>query len=219
MPDEDAYESPFFLSYARARESSPAAGDPDEYVEKFFHDLAENVGELISPPTRTPVGFMDREMRGGMWWTDELMRAVGSCQVLIVLLSARYLQSKWCHMEWHAFSLREVCGRPGRPAVPNQGCIVPVVWAPLHADLPDHISPRLIWSPTREPDPAVPLHYEENGIVGLMRMGLPKNSYEIVAWQLAKHIAEIYYNQRAEPRVFDLAELQNAVQGGAYDQR
>lgn len=219
MPDEDAYESPFFLSYARARESSPAAGDPDEYVEKFFHDLAENVGELISPPAGTPVGFMDREMGVGMWWTDELMRAVGTCQVLVALLSTRYLQSTWCRMEWHAFSQRNLCSRDGKPVVPNQGCIVPVIWAPLHRELPRHIRPRLIFSPTREPDPAVPGHYEEDGIFGLMRMGLPKNSYEIVAWQLAKRIAKIYYGQRAEPRIFDRAELQDAVQGGAYGKR
>ena len=205
------YGSPFFLSYARAREGS--AGDPDGYVKRFFDDLSDNVGVLISLPADIPVGFMDQKMRGGMWWTDELIRAVGTCQVLVALLSAAYLESQWCRMEWHAFSQRIVRGLAGRNASPNQGCIIPVLWAPLPSSLPGHISPRQIFSAAREPNRRVPAQYQENGIFGLMRMGEPKNSYEIVTWQLAKHIASIYHSQRAEPREFEIAELRSCLPG------
>jgi hypothetical protein len=211
---DDDYGPPFFLSYARAREGSARAGDPDEHVERFFNELWENVGELISGPAGVPPGYMDREMRGGMWWTDELMSAVGTCQILVALLSARYLNSQWCRMEWHAFSQRTVRRLDGADRSSHQSCIVPVIWAPFSSPLPDHIRPTLVFRPQREPNRRVPGQYEENGIFGLMRMGEPKNSYQIVAWQLAMTIAKIYHGQRTEPRVFELAELRECLPEG-----
>lgn len=215
MPDDEDYGSPFFLSYARVNESSARAGDADELVERFFHDLQENVGELISPPAAVPVGFMDRGVEAGMLWTDELIRAVGTCQVLVALLSVRYLRSDWCRMEWHAFTQRIVRPRMELAASPTQGCIVPVIWAPVPS-LPDHISLRQIFSPRREPNRNAPIQYQQNGVFGLMRVTELRKSYEIVAWELAKHIADIYHSQQVEHRTFELAELRNAVKG---DQR
>ena len=217
VPDDSDYGSPFFLSYARAREGSARARDADEHVEKFFHDLEENVSELISLPAAVPAGFMDREMRGGMWWTDELIRAVGTCRVLIALLSARYLSSKWCRMEWHAFSQRTVRARAGKKSSTNQSCIIPVIWAPLPCALPEHVSPTLVFSPTGDPNRRVPRHYRENGVYGLMRTGEPKNSYEIVAWRLAQNIASIYHSQLTERRTFELAELRSCLPGDDDD--
>jgi hypothetical protein len=215
VPDEEDYGSPFFLSYARAGQDSARAGDADERVEKFFHDLEENVGELISPPAAVPVGFMDREIEGGMWWTDELMRAVGTCQVLVALLSVRYLRSDWCKMEWHAFTQRTVRPRAEPVISPTQGCIVPVYWAPVPS-LPGHISLRQIFSPGRELNPGAPAQYKRNGIFGLMRTRDLANFYEIVVWELAMHIAKIYHSQRVEHRLFELAELRSAVEGDQY---
>ena len=209
--DSDDRGSPFFLSYARAWENS--AGDPDEYVKTFFDDLSDNVGVLTGLPPDVPVGFMDQNMRGGMWWTDELMRAVGTCQVLVALLSAAYLKSRWCRMEWHAFSRRIAREREDRDAPLNQGCIIPVLWAPLPASLPAHISARQIFSPAREPNRRVPAQYRENGIFGLMRMGEPKNSYEITTWQLAKLIANIYHSQVLEQHEFKPDELHSSLAG------
>ena len=100
---------------------SERGDDPDEHVEEFFHDLAENVGQLISLRADVPAGFMDQEMRGGMQWTDELLHAVGTCQVLVALLSARYLKSDWCTMEWHAFSQRTVRRLEGTTPPPARG--------------------------------------------------------------------------------------------------
>jgi len=215
--DDNDYGSPFFLSYARSRHGSARGGDSDEYVERFFHDLAANVSELINLPPDVPAGFMDQEMGGGMQLTDELLRAVGTCQVLVALLSARYLQSEWCRMEWHAFSQRTVRSQARRNVSPHQGCIIPVIWAPLPSALPQHISPRLIFSPTRDPDRRVPNHYVENGVFGLMRVGRLKDSYEIVAWQLAMNIARIYHRQRVEHRKFELTELRSIFRGDSHD--
>jgi hypothetical protein len=119
VPHGNDYGSPFFLSYARAVKGPAMVGkvrDPDRYVKTFFQDLAENVGQLIALRADVPAGFMDQEIRGGVKWPDELMRVVGTCQVLVALLSPPYLESDWCGMEWHAFSQRAVL-RPERTNV------------------------------------------------------------------------------------------------------
>jgi hypothetical protein len=209
VPDDG---SPFFLSYAGASDRSAAV----RAVEEFFQDLAENVGQLIYLRPDVPAGFMDRKMRGGMKLTDELIHAMGACQVMVALLSARYLESEWCGKEWHAFSQRTVRRLPGRNAQPRQGCIIPVIWAPLPASLPSQISAELVFLPSRQPDPDVPDHYQENGIFGMMRGGL-RNSYQIVTWQLAKHIAHIYHSQRTEARKFEPGELRNIFRGHGHE--
>lgn len=216
MDDDDDYGSPFFLSYAHVTDGSAGAGealDPDGLFSKFFHDLAGNVVHLIRPRADVPAGFMDRGMRGGMDWTDELLHAVGTCQILVALLSAPYLESEWCRMEWHAFSLREVRRVVGAKASPRQGCIIPVIWAPFHSALPEHIRLTQIFSPSLEPEPRAPRHYRDNGVIGLMRMRRLSECYEIVAWQLAMHIAHVYHSQRTEHRKFEIEELRSVVRG------
>lgn len=203
--------SPFFLSYARAEENS--AGDHDGYVNEFFESLSGDVGVQINLPSDVPAGFMDQNMRGGVWWTPELTRALGTCQVLVALLSAAYLESRWCRMEWHAFTKRILQQREGRKVSPNQGCIIPVLWAPLPSPLPEHIKATTVFRPDREPNPRVPAQYRENGVFGLMRMQEPKNSCSIVSWHLAKQIASIYHSQLAVPREFELAELRSCLPG------
>lgn len=211
VPPESDYESPFFLSYAHVRGDS--AGDADGYVKKFFDDLSDNVEVQISLPADVPVGYMDQTMQGGEEWTSELMHALGTCQILVALLSARYLKSEWCSREWRAFAQRTVRKRPGISVLPSQGCIIPVLWAPLRSPLPGHIKSRQLFSPDREPDSRVPRQYRDNGVFGLMRMGAPNNSYEIVAWQLAKRIADIYHGQQVESREFDPADLRACLCG------
>jgi hypothetical protein len=216
IDDGDHFDecSPFFLSYARAAESPaavPAAENADHYVAKLFQDLSENVGQLIGLRLGVEAGFMDRQMRGGMQWHDELLHALGTCQVLVALISARYLRSPWCGKEWHAFTQREVRSRAGGKANPRQGCIIPVMWAPVSAELPAQIRRGLTFSPDLRPDPTVLGQYQENGIFGLLRMG-QIDSYDVVTWQLAMHISRVYYSQVVEIREFKPEELRNIFQ-------
>src|ERR1700733_4061223 len=81
VDDGDHFDecSPFFLSYARAAESPAAVAateNADHYVAKLFQDLSENVGQLIGLRLGVEAGFMDRQMRGGMQWHDELLHAL-----------------------------------------------------------------------------------------------------------------------------------------------
>lgn len=141
-----------------------------------------------------------------MGWTDELIHAVGTCQVLVALLTARYLRSQWCRMEWHAFSMRTVRALRGRDSSSPQSCIIPVIWAPFRSAPPEHISSALIFLPKGEPNPRTLGHYQKNGVFGLMQMGGLQDSYQIVVWQLAISIASIYHSQRAESHEFELSE-------------
>jgi TIR domain len=213
--DDDDYGSPFFLSYAHVTGGPAGTGeglDPNGLAGRFFRDLADNVALLIPRRADVPAGFMDQRIRGGVRWTDELLHAVGTCQVLVALLSASYMRSEWCRMEWHAFSLREVSRIPGADASPRQGCIVPVIWAPLHSEPPEHVRLTQTFSPDPEPDPRADGHYKRNGVIGLMKVRRLNDYYEIVAWQLALHIADILYSQRTEHRKFEEKELRRVLE-------
>jgi hypothetical protein len=213
-------ETPFFVSYARARERSGRSGAPhfsDQLTRQFFFDLSEDVGQLISRTTGSDVGFMDTGMPGGTRWRDELLHAAGTCQVLIALVSAPYLSSKWCGMEWYAFSQRTPKQDADAAISPRQGHIVPVLWAPIPFAIPPPVCAELVFSPADDPDPGLPAEYKANGVYGLLRMKR-KDSYQIVVWHLARLIADIYHNQVLEPREFEFEELKNAFQGAGNDE-
>jgi hypothetical protein len=210
-------ETPFFLSYPRTNAKSGGRGGTrtsDQLVKQFYDDLCEDVAPLVHLPYGSDMGFMDIEgLPGGMNWHPELIRALGSCQVLVGLLSVPYLKSDWCGKEWHAFALRHRTS--GASASPYQGCIIPVRWAPIAVELPavvkDHVS-IFLPKPTRR-DPELPQRYAREGIFGLLRAGENDSVSEIV-WQLAQLIQKIYYSQRLEPRQFEPHELMNVFREG-----
>lgn len=175
---------------------------------RFFSDLSENLGQLIARPAGSDLGFMDTGMQGGTSWVNELLHAMGTCQVLIALLSAPYLSSEWCGKEWYAFSQRTSQALPGTGTSFRQGHIIPVAWAPVPFPLPAPVNEGMIFSPTSTPDRDLPREYKAQGIYGLLRMGR-EDSYRIVTWQLAMLIAKIYHNQRLSFREFKLEDLRN----------
>ena len=125
---------------------------------------------------------MDRTMRGGIRWSDELLHALGTCQVLVALVSASYLSSDWCGMEWHAFSMRTVrrLGQvplPGRVRRPGD-----LGARTSEAALPPQISAGMFFMPDSNPEAEVLSQYRKNGIFGLLRMQR-QASYQIVVWR------------------------------------
>lgn len=155
---------------------------------------------------------MDVVTQGGTHWLDELLHAAGTCQVLIALVSAPYLSSEWCGREWCAFSRRTPRSVDGTAAALRQGHIIPVLWAPVHFELPPPVGAETIFSPAPTPKPGLPAEYKANGVYGLLRME-QKDSYRIVVWQLARLIAKVYYSQVLESLEFKLEDLKNAFQG------
>ena len=209
---------PFFLSYAHTDVSSGSpAGEssPDNLVRRFFDDLSQDIASLIYLSYRSDMGFMDDAgLRGGVHWHPELMRELGTCQVLVVLLSVPALMSGWCGMEWHAFLLREKETVEGANAFPNQGCIIPVRWAPIAIEPPAVVKDEQIFKPqhnSKEPD--LPDLYRWEGILGLLRRNRT-DSYKVFVWELAKHIQKVYYSQRLLPKEFKPGELRDVFQEG-----
>jgi TIR domain len=210
-------ETPFFLSYPRIDAKLGDRGgerSSDRLVRQFYDDLCQDVAPLVHLQYGSDMGFIDIEdLPGGMNWHPELMRALGTCQVLVGLLSVPYLTSEWCGKEWHAFALRHKTSQAS--ANPHQGCIIPVRWAPIAIELPavvkDHVS---IFTPTpTQRDPELPQRYRREGIFGLLQAG-ERDAVSEIVWQLAKLIQAIYYSQRLEPRHFEPHELENAFREG-----
>jgi TIR domain len=205
----------FFLSYARAGSVSQTNGPrpgSNGQVDNFFGDLSVNVAELVHRRPGADPGFMDnRSMKGGARWTEELLHAVGSCQVFVALLSAPYVSSEWCGMEWYAFSRRKVT-KLEESAFNPLTCIIPVAWAPvLGEQIPPCVDEVQRFSPDDLPDPDMARRYETDGVFGLLRMR-QEIPYQAVVWRLAQRIAEIYHSHSVEPRTFDRAELRNIFQ-------
>jgi hypothetical protein len=202
----------FFLSYAHSegRHVGPPQ-EPNRRFVRFFDDLSENAAQLIGRPTGSDPGFMDRSLAGGSRWTNDLLDALGGCQVFVALLSEPYLISEWCGMEWHAFSQRKVLqykGDGGR----HQSAIIPVIWAPLrYEQAPAAVRAVQRFSPAGLSDSAIKARYEANGIFGLLATGQDA-AYQAVVWSLAQQIAHIHHTYWVEPREFAPGELDNIFQ-------
>jgi TIR domain len=201
---------PFFLSYAHA------GADSNKAAKRFYNELRGDLQTLVGLPVGTEMGFFDSEGLGpAVLWPQELAAALGSCQVLVSLLSVPYLNSEWCGKEWHAFTLRERQPRPGASRFQNQGSIIPVRWAPIPFDLPPEVQGKVqIFAPQSTPhQPDLPELYEKEGVFGLLRTN-QEEAFGRTIWDLAKSIQQIYYSQLLKPRDLDPDELRNVFEGG-----
>jgi hypothetical protein len=209
--DEVDPRSPlFFLSYAHSQvinRDRERRYERNRRFTRFFDDLSDNVAELVSRPAGSDPGYMDdRSITSGQRWNAELLRAIGTCQIFVALLSPNYFTSLWCGFEWHAFAQRQVITYPEREKS-NQAAIIPVIWAPIHEDVPAIVKEIQWFYPHDSSNSNIAARYESDGILGLLQ--LDPDAYQAVVWQLAKRIAEICHDHRVEPRLFQVGELRN----------
>jgi hypothetical protein len=206
----DSREPVFFLSYAHDGGRTSAENGSDRRVEQLFIDLSEDLSQLISRPTGAELGFFDRSMRSGASWRNEMFHALGTCQVFVALMSAPYFESEWCGWEWAAFAARATTSRKG--SMPVGSSIVPVIWAPnLTERVPRAVAEIQHFKPRSEPEVRP---YQENGLLGLQIMGR-SDIYRSVVWQLARHVADLYYTNAVLSREFSVEQLPNAFQDDA----
>jgi hypothetical protein len=213
---------PFFISYAHAGSNSNNA------AQRFYYELRGNLQTMVRRPVGASMGFFDAEgLLTGVRWREELVDALGVCQVLVALVSVPYLNSEWCGKEWHAFTLRERELLPGATRFKHQGPIIPVRWAPIPFELPAVVKDEAqLYKPQSTEDlpgtrdkqgvggqPDLAERYEEEGVFGLLRTG-QADAFHAIVWDLAKCIQKIYYNQVLKPRAFDPEELRNVFEGG-----
>jgi hypothetical protein len=208
LADDDYLTGPlFYLSYAHAISRSNANElDLNRRFYEFFDDLSNNVLELVNLPAGTEPGYMDRSLATGTHWTSELLEVVGTCHAFVALLSARYFTSRWCSMEWYAFSQRRVVTLRGEKQR-GQSAIVPVLWTPPAKQTPLAVNSIQRFSSAELPSDVM-ARYESEGIYGLLKTGQDA-AYEAVMWRLAIHIAELHYNYRVEPMIFRERELRD----------
>jgi hypothetical protein len=199
--DVEPHAPLFFVSYARTRAA--------DLILEFFRDLSNHVQELVGRTAGADPGFLDRSMAGGQRWAPEVLRAVGTCQVFVPLISPSLFESKWCAYEWDAFSQRKVLNRATR-APDLETAILPVIWS-----LPDSTQePTVVrwiqrFSPSGLPDSTVASLYEREGIYGLRSLNMD-SAYRAVVWRLAQRIAGLYRSHFVTPMTFaDIGQLRN----------
>jgi hypothetical protein len=194
----------FFLSYSRPDRSRPV-GPPREAnrnVNRLFDDLSELVNELIGSPVGAEPGFLDVGRGGGEHWQRTILQAIGSCQVMVVLLSYPYLfHSRWCAMEWDLFTRRRITSRHGS-APGAESAIVPVLWTPFEQPLPKPVAEVNMFIPTGLPDEDWTARYLSDGLLGVARTGQTA-IYDAIVWKLAMHIQRVHARYRVEPAVAD----------------
>lgn len=197
----------FFVSYAHI-------GATRAEVARFFEDLSTDVNELVGRSVGADPGFMDTIMGGGERWTPELLRAAGTCQVFVPLVSASLVKSSWCGKEWHAFARRPGMRRADRTP-DNVTGIIPVRWSPTELDdLPAVVQGIQWFSPGLLPDPKLPALYEQAGVYGLLKLGLDRE-YRAVVWWLARHMVAIFRTHWVVPMVpSSPAELRDVFREG-----
>jgi hypothetical protein len=201
-------QTPFFISYAHTGAKS------DAMAKRLYYALRGHIQTLVHVPVGTALGFFDQDgIDPAVLWDEELAQALGTCQVLVALLCPPYLNREWCGKEWHAFTLREKEPRPGGGGSPNLSPILPVRWAPIPYSPPTVVTRHQFFTPTNTTkQPKLVEAYEEDGLYHLLEKD--KDASDIIIWQLARRIQEIYYSQHLLPAEFKQADLRNVFEGG-----
>jgi hypothetical protein len=205
--DPDPTKPLFFVSHATAYGDSrdvPVA-EPNSPFSVFFRDLSQDVGQLVARRAGADPGFIDRGMHAGVDWEHEILTAVGTCQVLIALVSSPFKKSEWCGREWHAFDRRRVWRRSDKTLATEPPCILPVIWAP-HADesTPGKIRGRQLFVPGQISDIHIGPVYQREGLYGLYMTGLTTgqtSAYRATVWRLALEIQRLVRAYWVEPDI------------------
>ncbi len=197
----------FYLSYAH---SAPLAGntgaDPDKWVTRFFHDLADSVRSLASPESHLVPGFYDQEIPLSSDRKAALARALSTAEVFVPLYSPGYFAKSWPGREWACFHQRLAEGGLAEP----ERRFAPVLWIPLPARQdPPGLDEALAVGSSESA-------YAENGLRALLRLKPYRPSYRVVVDRLAAHIVEVAENDPVPPSAApDIDDVISPFSGGA----
>jgi hypothetical protein len=192
-----ALEAPvFFLSYGRTH-------SVNRQVIRIYQDLCLHVRQLVGSRAGANPGFIDQSMGGGQNWDGEIFDAVISAPVFVALLSVDYFDSRWCAMEWDAFSRRRPVSKRDGSVMQRSVTLLPVSWSHVNpAETPWVVQEVQRFSPDFHTDAMLLESYLDNGIYGLLVSG--SDYYDAVVWQLARRITDLYHNYevpRGDPAV------------------
>lgn len=164
----------FFLSYAHE--------DQDDWVQRFYKDLSDEVRAYAALPRGTEVGFLDAQSLDlGASWSDRLMRDLARCTTFVALVSPRYIHSQWCGREWAVFAdrLSRHTAQDGQPAA-----LLPLLWRLVPA-LPPVVQTY------QYQDSQLPTDYPDKGLLTLMKLSRYEDAYiefvEVLAQKIVRN--------------------------------
>ncbi|GAA3863570.1 hypothetical protein GCM10023084_16030 [Streptomyces lacrimifluminis] len=186
----DASAPYFFLSYAHAPRNGSDGVDRDMWVHRLFLELCEHINEMTD--TVGPPGFMDRRIRAGEVWSEELAHSLARCRVFVPLYSPRFFRSTWCGREWTVFSRRATRHLSGEPGTPS--AVVPALWSPVAS----HQLPQEIGN-VQYAHPEMGSRYHDYGLYGLIKLSSYRKDYQRAVLELARRIVNVGNNVLVEP--------------------
>lgn len=194
----------FFMSHANVydlKDGGEGADEPNTLFSTFFSDLSQDLNQLVARRTGADPGFIDRDkLRAGSPWEPDILQAIGTCQVLIALVSASFSKSKWCGKEWDAFTRRRTWSRKDGALMPNPKCAVPVLWTVgQQEDYPQIVMKHHQFRP--RPTLKLPLDklYLAEGVYGLHQ--IEQEAYRATVWRLAQEIEHRVSEYWVEPSI------------------
>ncbi len=121
-----------FLSYAR-RDAKGLEGKENPFFERFYKDLASEIGKVAAIPASIPekdIQFYDREdIEIGADWSKTLYDALQSSKVFVCLFSPSYFKSEYCGKEFQVFNERVKKYKAALSQnVREPELIIPVLW-------------------------------------------------------------------------------------------
>lgn len=180
----------FFVSHATVHDHADGPKEPNTVFSEFVRALNEDLNHMMARRAGANPGFIDRGLRAGSNWEREILRAIGTCQVLVALISEPFSTSAWCGMEWDAFTRRRTWRRSDSSQMEDSPCVLPVLWTvssedsyPQRIRKPQWFQPR----PTRH-SPLDQLYLSE-GIYGMYRTDY--DAYRSTVWRIAQEIQRL----------------------------
>lgn len=191
-----------FLSYAHTHWDDPSDRHADYWVHKFHGDLAQAIANLTGTPNRSERLFIDRNIKVGDYWPNELVERLATCSVFVPLYSAKYFTRPDCGREWSVIRLRQDMHISATNRCPN--IVIPVLWKPIK---PQDMPP---WTRniqyTHESLGAV---YHSMGLESLLRLRDYQDAYRKVVAALARRICEVADGQDQLRPLVELPRFQS----------
>ena len=191
----------FFVSHATAHDpNGDGVMEPNAVFTEFVRALDEDLNHMMARRAGANPGFIDRSMRAGSSWERQILNAIGTCQVLVALVSEPFSNSEWCGMEWHAFTNRATWRRSDGVRMDEPQCALPVLWTVN----PQGDHPKIVMKQQRfrpRPTQRSPLDqlYLREGLYGMYRA--EPDAYHSTVWRIAQEIQRLATEYWVEPLI------------------
>lgn len=214
IPDRlDPIAKVFFVSHATAHDhDASGTTEPNTVFAQFHQDLSRDLDQLVARRSGADAGFLDRGLRAGSNWEREILTAIGTCQVLVALVSKPFCESPWCGKEWDAFTRRRTVRRADGALMPDPQCALPVLWTvDQQQDYPAIVDRFQRFRPRPTSQTELDQIYLREGIYGMFRA--EKDAYRATVWRIAQEIKRLVTEYWVEPHVFDDSDALENVFG------